>query len=137
MLAAIKVARQQRLGPDDVLLTVATDGAAMYGTELEHDRRARLPGRLRRRGRGRGLGGAWLAAAGEDHVLEMTRAERDRIFNLGYFTWVEQQGVPLDEFEARRDQAFWTRDPRDRARAGTSSSTSSTTHRGAGADDAR
>ena len=50
----------------------------------------------------------------------MTRADRDRIFNLGYFTWVEQQGVPLDEFEARRDQAFWTRDPRDRAAAGTS-----------------
>ena len=26
----------------------------------------------------------------------------------GYFTWVEQQGVPLDEFEARRRPAFWT-----------------------------
>jgi hypothetical protein len=37
----------------------------------------------------------------------MTRPERDRVFNLGYFTWVEQQGVPLDEFEERRDQRFW------------------------------
>ena len=29
------------------------------------------------------------------------------MFNLGYYTWVEQQGVPLDEFEARRSQEFW------------------------------
>ncbi len=43
-----------------------------------------------------------------DHMLECTRADRDRIFNLGYFTWVEQQGIPLDEFEARRSPAFWT-----------------------------
>ena len=35
VLAAIKVARNQRLGPDDVILTVATDGAELYGTELE------------------------------------------------------------------------------------------------------
>ena len=41
-------------------------------------------------------------------MLETTRADRDRIFNLGYFTWVEQQGVPFDAFVARRDPAFWT-----------------------------
>jgi hypothetical protein len=33
--------------------------------------------------------------------------DRKRIFNLGYFTWVEQQGVPLDEFNVRADQSFW------------------------------
>ena len=33
--------------------------------------------------------------------------ERNRIFNLGYFTWVEQQGIPLEHFEARRRQTFW------------------------------
>ena len=22
---------------------------------------------------------------------------RDRVFNLGHYTWVEQQGVPLDD----------------------------------------
>ena len=31
----------------------------------------------------------------------------DRSFNLGYFTWVEQQGVSIEEFTARRDQRFW------------------------------
>ncbi len=35
VLAAIKVARHDRLGPDDVVVTVATDGAAMYRTERD------------------------------------------------------------------------------------------------------
>jgi len=39
--------------------------------------------------------------------MDLTRVDRDRVFNLGYFTWVEQQGVSLEEFEARRDQRFW------------------------------
>jgi hypothetical protein len=51
--------------------------------------------------------GEHLAGAAIDHVLETTRADRDRIFNLGYYTWVEQQGVSIEEFEARRDPAFW------------------------------
>ena len=29
------------------------------------------------------------------------------MFNLGYYTWVEQQGVSLADFDARRDPAFW------------------------------
>ncbi len=43
---------------------------------------------------------------------ELTHEERARIFNLGYYTWVEQQGVSLEDFEARRSQAFWTRTAR-------------------------
>jgi cysteine synthase len=106
VLAAIKVARQQRLGPDDVILTVATDGAAMYATEVARIAARDFPGGFDEVGAGE-VWGRWLAASGIDHVLEMTRPERDRVFNLGYFTWVEQQGVPLDEFEERRDQRFW------------------------------
>ena len=40
-------------------------------------------------------------------MLELGGRERARIFNLGYYTWVEQQGVSLAEFTVRRDQAFW------------------------------
>ena len=43
----------------------------------------------------------------DDHVLELTHSERKRIFNLGYYTWVEQQGVSVEEFDRRKDQAFW------------------------------
>jgi hypothetical protein len=31
------------------------------------------------------------------------------MFNLGYYTWVEQQGIPLADFDRRREQAFWRR----------------------------
>jgi len=106
VLAAIKVARQQRLGPDDVLLTVATDGAPMYLTEMDRITGRDFPAGFDTVAAGE-TWGRWLATAGVDHVLEMTRPERDRVFNLGYFTWVEQQGVPLEEFEIRRDQRFW------------------------------
>ncbi len=34
-------------------------------------------------------------------------ASAQRIFNLGYFTWVEQQGIALADFDRRRSQAFW------------------------------
>ena len=41
------------------------------------------------------------------HVSELTRFDRERIFNLGYYTWVEQQGTDLAHFDLRRDQKFW------------------------------
>ena len=37
--------------------------------------------------------GRWMLGGGTDHLLETTKQDRERIFNLGYFTWVEQQGL--------------------------------------------
>ena len=51
--------------------------------------------------------GEHLADPSTDHMIDCTEADRRRIFNLGYYTWVEQQGTPFDLFEARRDQTFW------------------------------
>jgi cysteine synthase len=105
-LAAMKVARQQHLGPRDVITTVATDGAELYETEIARLGSRDFPGGFD------ALDAAAVAAEFLDGVttgdmLECTREDRDRIFNLGYYTWVEQQGVPLPEFEARREQSFW------------------------------
>ena len=59
--------------------------------------------------------GEHLLGAGDRPPAGAAReTDRDRIFNLGYFTWVEQQGVSFEEFEARRRQAFWTGHPRRR-----------------------
>jgi hypothetical protein len=52
----------------------------------------------------------------DDHLLMLSDVDRNRIFNLGYFTWVEQRGVSLADFEARRDQAFWQDQRTDLAR---------------------
>ena len=38
---------------------------------------------------------------------ELGYYDRKRIHNLKYYTWVEQQGVSLADFDVRRDQAYW------------------------------
>ena len=62
--------------------------------------------------------GEHLLGTATDHLLELGRVERERIFNLGYYTWVEQQGVSLEDFQARRDLAFWSGAARGRRRLG-------------------
>ena len=104
--ASIKVAKHFGLGPDDVVATVATDGFALYGSERVKALARHYPG---------GFDEAAAAAtfdehvleATDDHLLELSSVDRDRIFNLGYFTWVEQQGVSLEDFDRRRSQSFW------------------------------
>ena len=106
MLAAIKTARYYGLGADDVILTVATDGAAMYTSEIDKTIGRNFCGRFDAINAGE-IWGQSLAATTTDLLLEMTHVERKRVFNLGYFTWVEQQGVSLEEFSARASQSFW------------------------------
>jgi hypothetical protein len=101
LLAAVKLAKRLNLGPHDVVMTVATDSAELYATE----RTARVAADPN-----------WdpaavydqhLRSVTDDHLLQLTDVDRDRIFNLGYFTWVEQRGVRVADFEARRDQSYW------------------------------
>jgi cysteine synthase len=107
LVAAIKVAKRLDLGDDVVLVTVATDSAALYGSERRKFLSAAYPDGFDNVNAGEVFGQHLLGAADND-VLELTHAERSRIFNLGYYTWVEQQGVPLAEFEKRRAQGFWS-----------------------------
>ena len=107
VLGAIKMAKHGGLGSDDVILTVATDGHEMYGSELRrYLRRRHNKGELTPEVAAE-IVGQHLLGAGTEHVLDATPRERERIFNLGYFTWVEQQGIALADFDRRRSQAFW------------------------------
>ncbi|HEY1126644.1 MAG TPA: pyridoxal-5'-phosphate-dependent protein subunit beta, partial [Actinomycetota bacterium] len=106
MVAAIKAARALGLGPDDVVVTVATDGASMYGTEKDKVLARDFPGGFDDAAAAETYGRS-IEGAGTDHFLELGERDRERVFNLGYFTWVEQQGVPLKDFTARRPQHFW------------------------------
>jgi len=106
VVAAIKVARQANLGPDDLLLTVATDGAPMYASELHKVVWRDFPDGFDEAAAAQAFG-EHLLGAGAEHVLELTERERTRIFNLGYYTWVEQQGVSIADFVARREQQTW------------------------------
>jgi cysteine synthase len=107
VLGAIKVAKYYDLGPDDVIVTVATDGAALYESERGIALRRYFPGGFDDLEAAEVFGEHLLGTA-TDHFFELGRVDRVRVFNLGYFTWVEQQGVSLEDFEARRDPRFWT-----------------------------
>lgn len=106
ILGAIKYAKYMDLGPNDVVMTVATDGADMYATELALTE-SRLSGGRFDELTAAEVYGRYLLGAATDNLIELDRRDRDRIFNLGYYTWVEQQGVSVRDFEMRRDQAYW------------------------------
>jgi cysteine synthase len=106
ILAAIKTAKYYDLGPNDIVLSVATDGAELYESEISKATVRYFGNRLDAVSAGETWGRS-IVATTVDHMLELNRIDRKRIFNLGYFTWVEQQGVSLEEFNARLEQSYW------------------------------
>jgi hypothetical protein len=106
LVAAIKAAKYYDWGPEDVVVSVATDRAEMYGSERRKALETRFGGRFDAVAAAEVFGQHLLGCA-TDHLIELRETDRRRIFNLGYYTWVEQQNVPIADFEARRDQKFW------------------------------
>ncbi len=109
VLGAIKTVKHFGLGPDDLVVTVATDGYDRYPsvrdwlaqTEGEQDRDAAL-----RRVE-------IFHRAGTDWILDGTRGVCERWHNQKYFTWVEQQGKSVEALQQQKDPDFW-RDQRAR-----------------------
>ncbi len=104
-LAAITAAKVWGLGSDDIIMSVATDGSDLYNSDRERIMSTHYAG---------GFDAADGARVFDEHIgelpteyLEMGETERNRVFNLGYFTWVEQQGIDIPDFEKRRSQDFW------------------------------
>ena len=106
VLAAIKTAKLLGLGADDAIVTIATDGAALYPSERAKTMAGRFGGEFGAV-EAAAVFGEHLANVTTDSTIECTERDRNRIFNLGYYTWVEQQGTPFELFEARRAQGFW------------------------------
>ncbi len=97
VLCCIKMAKYYELTENDVLLTVLTDSAAMYGsriTELDEnhgaysDFEAALDHNLH------------ILGLKTDNLIELTYADRKRVHNLKYYTWVEQQARDVAELNA-------------------------------------
>ena len=105
ILASIKLAKYMNLGKEDAIITVATDGADLYLSELEKTKNnykgvfddAACSNIFKK----------YIKDIDSDNMLELSYNDKERIFNLGYYTWVEQQGVRLSDFEKRKDQQFW------------------------------
>ena len=103
--AAIKMAKYYELGENDVVMTVATDSMEMY--------ESRITEYQEKEGEFTPLDAAarfarYMLGLGTDNLQELTYADRRRIHNLKYFTWVEQQGKTYDEIQAQwYDDDYW------------------------------
>ncbi len=106
LLAAIKIAKYYDLRSEDVVLSVATDGAELYESEIAKATARYFGNRFDLIAAGDTWGRS-LAATTTDNMIELNQIDRKRIFNLGYFTWVEQQGVSVEEFAGRLTQSYW------------------------------
>ncbi len=106
VVAAIKLAKHFDYGSDDVIMTVATDSAAMYASESDSFVTRRYPDGFDEVNAGE-IFSRHLEGVVDDLVMELRHIDRKRVFNLGYYTWVEQQGVSVEDFDRRRNQDFW------------------------------
>lgn len=106
ILGAIKAARHYGWGEDDVIVTVATDSSNLYASEFDGIKEREFGGEFDMVNAGETFGRVILGASTSD-VMELGEVEKRRVFNLGYYTWVEQQNVTVEEFRQRRGQDFW------------------------------
>jgi cysteine synthase len=106
VLSAIKFAKYYELGANDIVLTVLTDSMQLYGSRLQEMRQES--------GEYTEINAAadfarYLHGQSTDNMIELTYADRRRVHNLKYFTWVEQQGRTYDEINAQwHDRDYWT-----------------------------
>jgi len=94
MLCAIKFAKYYELTEKDVIATILTDSVEMYMSRLdelyETDGAYSIP-------KAAIDFASHLQAIKTDNLIELTYAERKRVHNLKYYTWVEQQGRCAEE----------------------------------------
>ena len=106
VLTAMKFAKYYELTEKDVVATVLTDSAVMYGSRLEELTAEHGP---YTETRATADHERYMLGAETDHLLELTYAERKRIHNLKYYTWVEQQGRTAEELNAQwYDPDYWS-----------------------------
>ncbi len=105
-LAAIKMAKEHRMSADDVIVTVATDGSELYPSEREKFLARDYPQGFDGSAAAE-VAGRYLLSVDSENMLQLREFDRNRIFNLGYYTWVEQQNIAFEDFEARRNQSWW------------------------------
>ncbi|MCL2856462.1 MAG: pyridoxal-5-phosphate-dependent protein subunit beta [Oscillospiraceae bacterium] len=94
MLCCIKFAKYYELTSKDVVATVLTDSVEMYISRLEEMKAEE--GEYSSVKAAVAYAGS-LSNVRTDNLIELTYAERKRVHNLKYYTWVEQQGRTAEE----------------------------------------
>jgi len=98
VLSSIKFAKWYELGEQDIVLTVFTDSMELYGSRLqelheEHGEYSEVDAAADYH--------RYLLGCTVDYVQELGYRDRQRVHNLKYFTWVEQQGKTYEEIQAQ------------------------------------
>jgi len=105
ILSAIKTARYFEMDKDDILVTIATDSAEMYGSrimELREERGAYSTLQAARDYEKCVLG------TDTDSMKHLTYQDQKAIHNLKYFTWIEQQGKEIEDLrQLWYDKNIW------------------------------
>lgn len=105
LLSAIKIAKYFEYDKDDVIFSIATDSAEMYGSRIEEQRIEK--GDYNQMQAALDFESV-LMEQGTDNMKELTYQDQKAIHNLKYFTWIEQQAKPLDELNQMwYDRQIW------------------------------
>jgi cysteine synthase len=105
LLAAIKTAKYFEMNEDDIIFTMFTDSADMYGSRVKELEKERGKYSLIEAAKDHA---APIAHQSIDYFKELTYLERKAIHNLKYYTWVEQQGKTYEEILAQWNPEYWT-----------------------------
>jgi cysteine synthase len=106
VLSAIKMAKYYELGHEDIVLTVLTDSMELYGSRIKEMQAEYGPYTALNASADFAR---YLQGESTDNLLELTYADRRRVHNLKYFTWVEQQGRTYEEIMSQwYDRNYWT-----------------------------
>ncbi|MCX6056036.1 MAG: pyridoxal-phosphate dependent enzyme [Chloroflexi bacterium] len=106
ILSAIKFAKYNELGENDIVLTVLTDSMQLYGSRIDEMRKEL--GSFEQTNAA-AVFAQYLLGVTTDNLLELTYESRKRVHNLKYFTWVEQQGKSFEEIQNQwYEPTYWT-----------------------------
>ena len=97
VLCCIKLAKYYELNEHDVVGTVLTDSAVMYQSRIEELNEAHGPYSA---AEARLDHSCHMLGLRTDSMAELTYADRRRIHNLKYYTWVEQQQREVADLNA-------------------------------------
>ena len=94
VLCCIKMAKYYEFTGRDMVCTVLTDSASMYGSRIQELADEHGPYDAKAAAVDHDL---HMLGVRTDSMEELTYAARKRVHNLKYYTWVEQQGRTVDE----------------------------------------
>ncbi|MBQ1263974.1 MAG: pyridoxal-5-phosphate-dependent protein subunit beta [Oscillospiraceae bacterium] len=97
VLCCIKMAKYYELTEKDVLMTVLTDSAQMYGSRIEELNEMHGAYNCVEAAKDHAL---HMLGLKTDNLIELTYADRKRVHNLKYYTWVEQQARDVHDLNA-------------------------------------